>query len=131
MGVKVEDFADVLADELQKYSDAVAAEVKDATKQVAKEVKEEIQRNVTFNPRTGKYINAFRVKKMPGETRFRVAYIWYVADPYYRLTHLLEKGHQLKNGGRTKAFPHIKYGDELAKRRMEELVKEAIERAGR
>lgn len=33
------------------------------------------------------------------------AIIW--NEKHYRLTHLLEKGHALANGGRARAFPHI------------------------
>ena len=33
------------------------------------------------------------------------AIIW--NEKHYRLTHLLERGHALANGGRARAFPHI------------------------
>lgn len=42
---------------------------------------------------------------------------------YYRLTHLLEKGHALKNGGRTKAQPHIKPAEEQAIKEYYDRVK--------
>jgi len=42
----------------------------------------------------------------------------------------LENGHALSQGGRSRKYPHIKYGEELAQRRMEELAREAIENAG-
>lgn len=44
------------------------------------------------------------------------------------LTHLLEKGHALWQGGRARAFPHIKPVEEKAKKDFEEKVKEVIER---
>lgn len=41
----------------------------------------------------------------------------------YRLTHLLEFGHSLKNGGRTRAFPHIKPAEEKAIQKLIERLK--------
>lgn len=48
----------------------------------------------------------------------------------YRLTHLLEHGHQLPQGGRAKAYPHIRPAEQEAERILPQLVKQAIEEIG-
>ena len=45
---------------------------------------------------------------------------------YYRLTHLLEKGHAKTNGGRTRAFPHIGPTQDKIDRLIVEEVEKAI-----
>lgn len=47
-------------------------------------------------------------------------------EKYYRLTHLLEKGHAKVNGGRTKAFPHIAPIEEKAEEDLFRRIKEEI-----
>ena len=125
----IDNLADVIMQELESYSENVTEGLKKAVDVVAKEVNAEIKRNVTFNEPTGKYVKAFRVKNVY-ESKYNKCKTWHVGDGQYRLTHLLEKGHAKIGGGRTRAFPHIIFGEELAKKRMEELAKEAVENAG-
>ena len=44
----------------------------------------------------------------------------------YRLTHLLENGHALKNGGRTRPFPHIAPVAEAAERDLLDQIRKYI-----
>jgi len=127
--MNIEGLADAIMSSLENYSQEVTDGVKKAAETVAAEVNEEIKAHVSFEQGTGKYVKAFRIKKTY-ENKYNVGYKWHVVNDQYRLTHLLEKGHALKGGGRSRAFPHIKYGEELAIKRMEELTKEAIEDAG-
>lgn len=128
--IKIDDLAKAIAEDLANYTEEVTERVKDAVDVVAKEVNKEIKANVTFKQPSGDYVKAFRVKTIE-ETKLNKKKAWYVAKPHYRLTHLLEKGHALRNGGRSSEFPHIEYGEKLAKERMEQMAREAIKDAGR
>ncbi|MFW2500160.1 hypothetical protein [Clostridium diolis] len=127
--VNIEDLASEIAKSLEMYTEEVTENLKKAVDTVGKEVNEEIKKHIIFRQPTGKYVKAFRVKTS-FEDKFNKRNTWYVANGQHRLTHLLEKGHALRDGGRSSAYPHIRYGEELAQKRMEELAKEAIENAG-
>ncbi|MGN2369868.1 hypothetical protein ACTFJW_07360 [Clostridium cagae] len=124
--VQINGLADAINKELSLYSSDVTKKTKSNVDKVSKEVDKEIKKHINFKQPTGKYVKAFRINNSY-EGPFTKRKTWHVKAPYYRLTHLLEKGHALAGGGRTKAYPHIKYGEDLAKKRMEQLTKEAVQ----
>lgn len=125
----VDDFASDLMAELKNYSQDITDGMKKSIDVVGKEVNATIKEHVTFKG-SGAYVKSFRIAKT-SEDFYSKTKTWYVADPHYRLTHLLENGHAMPQGGRSKAYPHIKYGADLAEKRMLELSKEAVENARR
>jgi len=125
----IDNLASAILSELQNYSEEVTVGIKKSVDIVAKEVNEVIKSHITFKEHSRDYTKAFKIKKVV-DSEFNRSRTWYVGDGQYRLTHLLEKGHALQQGGRARAYPHIKFGEELAIKRMEELSKEVIKNAG-
>lgn len=122
-------FGDAIISALHEYSDTIAAGTLAAVDTVSKEVNAEIKKHITFVPRTGKYVKSFRIKTMYSDKRNK-RNTWYVANGEHRKTHLLENGHDItRNGvvvGKAKAYPHIKHGEDLAARRLPELIEGVI-----
>lgn len=97
--------------------------IEEASKEVAKQTVEELKQ--TSPKRTGKYAKSWRSKPMT-LTRGTVSYV--VHNTQGQLSHLLERGHALRSGGRTRAFPHIKPAEETAIKAFEKKITEIIER---
>ena len=103
MNISAADLRSVVNDMLSDYSDEVAEAVDVAVTNTATEA---VQKLKSANP-------GFKDKKYSkGWTKNVVRNRLYSEAVVYnktqgRLTHLLEFGHAKRNGGRTRAFPHI------------------------
>lgn len=106
---------------LKEYCATVAAEIKEAAKQTANDCAKELR--ATSPRKTGKYAKGWKVKKA-FENSASARYTVYNATAY-QLTHLLEKGHAKRNGGRVAAIPHIATAEQHAIEEMEKKGKEA------
>lgn len=109
----------ILDEELEKSRDAIEKAAEKVAQQTVDRLKQ------TSPKKTGKYARAWRKKETP-LTRGKVSYT--VHNTRGQLTHLLEKGHALRSGGRTRAFPHIKPAEEEAMKNFERELIDLIER---
>ena len=83
----------------------------------------------TAPARTGKYYRAITSKTIVRPSGN--LYIWGVKAPYYRITHLLVKGHPTSDGGRTRSDPFLKNALDEVLPEYEYKVLEAIRNAGK
>lgn len=118
--------ADILGKEIMKYlseyTNDISEVVEIVSNKVGKEATNELKQE---SPKlTGDYAKGWRLKKDKiGKNRYTVK-IYNKTD--YQLTHLLEFGHVTRNGGRTKANPHIRPVEEKYIKIFEQELKKEI-----
>ena len=128
MSVSVEQMADEIAKMLTEYETAIVKNVDTSGKAVADKGAKQLRK--TSHKRTGKYAKSWGVTREEGAFGENAKYIIH-NKKHYRVAHLLEHGHVMANGKRTKAIPHIKPVEEQVIREYEKKVREAIEDAAK
>lgn len=121
--INIGDIDKVISEELTIYCDEITEGIKKASDDVMAELVKNTKKDA--NKRTGAYAKAITSKRTTETKRSRVN-TWYVKSPEYRKSHLLEKGHATRNGGRTRAFGFIGKNEEIAVKQYENKVEEVI-----
>lgn len=130
MKISPDNLQEAISNQLKLYDKDVAKAIKKTVEDVASETKDVIDAHMTFKDISGKYRDSIKLTTQY-EDEYTKKITWHASGKEYRLTHLLEKGHATRNGGRTKAYPHIKYGDEYAKKELPKRIEEAIRKNGK
>ena len=120
MSIKIDDLAREVMKGLDEYADVTTEQVKKAVRKAGNTVRREIQENAPKN--TGDYAKSWAVKKVR-ESSHTLELVVHSKNRY-QLTHLLEFGHCLRNGGRTRAMPHIAPAEEKGIEQLEKQIEE-------
>ena len=123
--IKPEQLSDEIMKGLEEYKDLSTDAMKESVEKVAKDVKKNIQAKAPVL--TGKYKKSWKITKTD-ENNERL--VLTVHAGRYQLTHRREHGHAKRNGGRTKAIPHIAPAEAEGVKELEDDIKDALEKGG-
>lgn len=122
--VSTDEFADAIMDILDEYGGYVGdTVVQRAVHKTAEETAEAIA--AAAPRRTGRYSESITSGK-PNQRGKKYTETVYADAPYYRLTHLLERPHATRSGGRTTPKPHWVSGMNSVAGRFVKNLKEAL-----
>jgi hypothetical protein len=97
--IQIDQLSQAIEQELTLYSTDVIEGVKKETKKHIKRLVDETKATAPVGNRNRHYKDNISSRKIE-ETERSVTYQWYVKGSDYRLSHLLNNGHALRNGGR-------------------------------
>lgn len=105
--IGIDQLGDAIAQELTLYGRNVIDGVKKEAKKSMGRLVKDTKATAPVGKRKKHYRDSIKSKKL-SENDQSVTYVWYVAGSDYRLSHLLENGHALRNGGRVEGTHFIK-----------------------
>ena len=125
MSISVEQLADAISKELTVYNKHVITGIKEEAKKSMDQLVKDTKATAPVGNRKKHYRNSIKSKKLAENDR-SVSYLWYVDGSDYRLSHLLENGHALRNGGRVAGTHFIKNASDPILSKYIQAVEEVI-----
>jgi len=120
--VSVDQLADAVAEILDEYAETTELGMKKAVRDAGNTVKKAISEGAPV--KTGKYAKSWAVKTTK-ETANALEVTVHSRNRY-QLAHLLEHGHAKRNGGRTRAIPHIAPAEEKGMEQLERDIERSL-----
>ena len=104
--IDTDELSDAIAKELSIYGQNVIEGIKNEAKTHIKQLVKDTKATAPVGNRSKHYRDSIKSKKTMEKPR-AIEFTWYVDGSDYRLSHLLEKGHALRDGGRTEGTHFI------------------------
>lgn len=119
--INIDDLATEIMRDLETYYSNTIEDVEHAVKLVAKETAQELRE--TSPESTGAYSESWSYKRnREARGKDYNSMVVYAKKPGYRVSHLLENGHDKVNDGWVAARPHIKPAEEKAGVWLEDML---------
>lgn len=125
--ISADQFREVMNALLEEYGDAVI----DVAVEAADKVSDEARLDLKGGSKSGGFKDITGLYRRGWRTRLEVKNIEVQAVTYnasgWQYTHLLEFGHQTRNGGRSQKFPHIADVNEWAVNEFAREIQQGVE----
>lgn len=105
--ISIDQLGDAINKELTLYGNHVIDGIKKQAQKSIKQLVADTKATAPVGHRTKHYRDSIKSKKVYENDR-AIEYVWYVEGSDYRLSHLLENGHALRDGGRVEGTHFIK-----------------------
>lgn len=120
------DFTIDLKDVLTEYNGLITKAIKAETENAMKELVDETKATAPKN--RPKYHKSIKSRTAFEDGR-KIVKQWYVKAPEHRLTHLLNNGHQTRDGGRVDGTGFLSDAVDKVEKKYIKAVEEAIQNA--
>lgn len=99
MAIQIDDLNKAIRDALDDYNDTIVTGLKKNTKKAMKDLVANTKATAPVGNRSEHYRDNIASKTV-SESQYGISKLWYVKGSDYRLSHLLNNGHALRDGGR-------------------------------
>lgn len=97
--IQIDELNKAIQDALEEYNATIVTGLKKNTTQAMKDLVANTKATAPVGKRSKHYRDSISSKTI-SETDYGISKLWYVKGSDYRLSHLLNNGHALKDGGR-------------------------------
>lgn len=109
MNITINNLDEEIKRQLESFNTEVMNAANESFRETAEEAAEMLKKGGPYQERTGKYTKDWTAEQRGSRASAVTGLNGYSVynKKHYQLTHLLEHGHQSRNGGRVKEFSHI------------------------